>query len=105
MYDFQGFLRNSVPPTPDSYFQAPQPKVLSEDTIPYQSLDHEKEEEEVEEGEVLYGMGLYDLPKEPLQSLLCGGLPAGKGLTLEAAWAPPVSDDEDDAEGDGQEEN
>ncbi|RKU42464.1 hypothetical protein DL546_004703 [Coniochaeta pulveracea] len=96
------YLRSSIPPTPDSYFYAPQPKVQSEDSIPYQSLEGEEQEEEEEEGEILYGMGLYDAPKEPLQSLLCGGVPAGKGLTLEAAWAPPVSDDEDDAEGDGQ---
>jgi hypothetical protein len=105
MHDSRGFLRNSVPSTPDSYFQAPQPKVQSEDTIPYQPLEEEGKDEDEDEGEVLYGMGLYDPPKEPLQSLLCGGLHAGKGLTLEAAWAPPASEDEDDAEDDGQQDN
>jgi hypothetical protein len=107
----QGFDGYTAPPTPDNFLQAPQvePRVQSEESIPYQPLVDDEEEE----GEVLYGMGLYDAPSKG-SSLLGSGFaypqPTGKGLTLEAAWEPPASDDEgsqqgdDDAESDEQDD-
>lgn len=98
----QTYAACTAPPTPDNYAQAPyaEPKVQSEESIPYQPL---MEEEQDDGGEVLYGLGLYDAPSKP--SLLGSGLscpPAGKGLKLESAWEPPTSEDEgdDDAEAD-----
>lgn len=119
-----GFNSSTAPPTPEDFVQAPQaePKLQSEESIPYQPLEGEEDDD----GEILYGMGLYDTPEKPIDahleyhrstisSLLGGSFthqePTGKGLKLEDAWEPPASDDEgsqegddDDAEGDAQDD-
>jgi hypothetical protein len=107
-----------APPTPEDFVRAPQPepKLQSEETLPYQPLDADEPE-----GEILYGMGLYDAPEKPavdslldyhqstMSSLLGGSYePTGKGLKLEDAWEPPESDDDDeddDAEGEEQDDD
>ncbi|KAK3359978.1 hypothetical protein B0T25DRAFT_534368 [Lasiosphaeria hispida] len=116
--------RSTAPPTPEDFDQAPRAvtKVANdEDLIPYQPL----EDDEESEGEILYGMGLYDMPDKSDGSLLdlhrstvfslLGSTgpypePTGKGLKLEDAWEPPASDDSDsdddgdeDADGEDQE--
>ena len=119
-----GFFPCSPPPTPDNLPlpEQPEPKLPLEESIPYQPLEEETEEEE---GEILVGMGLYDPPEKSatdptLESYrnsvtqLLGSAykypePTGKGLTLEAPWDPPEIDDEDeneekDAEGEDQED-
>lgn len=108
-----GFDRCTAPPTPEDFVQAPraEPRLQSEESIPYQPLESDEEE-----GEILYGMGLYDTPEKPdidtqlgyhrstISSLLGNAYtypePTGKGLKLEDAWEPPASDDEDSQEGD-----
>lgn len=118
-----GFNRCSAPPTPEDFVQAQQvePRLQSEESIPFQPLASEEEE-----GEILYGMGLYDTPEKPVDpqlayhrsaiSSLLGGTFAppestGKGLKLEDAWEPPASEDgdsqegDDDADGDDQDDD
>ncbi|KAI0167108.1 hypothetical protein GGR52DRAFT_88729 [Hypoxylon sp. FL1284] len=108
-----GFDSCTAPPTPDEFqpAQQPQPMVPSEESIPYEPL-----EEQEEEGEVLVGMGLYDLPKADTDpeldnyrtttSQLLGSTyrEKGRGWKLEEAWEPPASDDDEDGEGDEEEE-
>jgi len=122
-----GFISSNTPPTPQDFAQAPQaePRLQSEESIPYHPLEEEGGEGEGE-GEILYGMGLYDAPDKPIDphlqyhrstiSSLLGSTftssePAGKGLKLEDAWEPPASDDgnsqngdDEDAEGDSQDD-
>lgn len=81
------------------------PKVAcDEEVLPFDSMDDSESE-----GEILYGMGLYDVPnRDPVLdfhrttvfSLLGGAYPepTGKGLKLEDAWDPPASDDEEEDE-------
>jgi hypothetical protein len=99
-----------------------EPKLQSEESIPYQPLECGNEEEN---GEILYGMGLYDTPEKQVDaqldyhrsaiSSLLGSTftypeQTGKGLKLEDAWEPPASEDEgsqegeDDADGDAQDD-
>ncbi|KAI0408209.1 hypothetical protein F4802DRAFT_457087 [Xylaria palmicola] len=108
----------TAPPTPDEFQAIQQPQeVPPEESIPYQSLEPENEEEE---GEILVGMGLYDLPTKAdtdpeldhyhttTSQLLDTTYRMGKGWKLEEAWEPPASDDEDseeDADGEDQEED
>lgn len=97
----------NTPPTPEDppKMQQPEPVLQTEESIPYQPLEDEDEEE----GDILIGLGLYDPPEKlPYQGE--GGLlgasfePTGKGLKLEDAWEPPVSDDEEDEDGEGEAE-
>ncbi|KAB5563198.1 hypothetical protein GE09DRAFT_773635 [Coniochaeta sp. 2T2.1] len=121
----RGFNSTTAPPTPEDFVQAPQaePRLQSEESIPYQPLEGEEEDK----GEILYGMGLYDTPEKPINtqleyhrsaiSSLLGSTftypePTGKGLKLEDAWEPPASEDEgsqegddDDADGDAQDDS
>lgn len=123
-FALRGFHSGTAPPTPEDFTQAPQaePRLQSEESIPYQPLENEADDE----GEILYGMGLYDTPEKPvdahlqyhrsaISSLLGSSFtcpePTGKGLKLEDAWEPPASDDEgsqqgedEDAEGDAQDD-
>ncbi|KAK0752356.1 hypothetical protein B0T18DRAFT_320364, partial [Schizothecium vesticola] len=123
-----GFDKYAAPPTPEDYVSRPPlpmaamkaevsigaTKVANEDAMPFPAL---LDDEDESEGEILYGMGLYDEPdrdtvatlhRSTVLSLLGGAYPepTGKGLKLEDAWEPPVSDEEDggdeeeDAEGD-----
>jgi len=105
----RGFDR-SVPPTPVTLPLAqPQAKLQVDEAIPFESL-----EDDVSDGEILYGMGLYDAPRPPVDyhrstvlSLLGSAdtaEPRGKGLKLEDAWEPPASDDED-AEDEGDDDD
>lgn len=123
-----GFDKYATPPTPEDYVSRPPlpmaamktevsiaaTKVASEDTMPFPAV---LDDEDESEGEILYGMGLYDEPdRDPVATLhrstvfsLLGGAypePTGKGLKLEDAWEPPVSDEEEaDAEGGDEEED
>ncbi|ROW06063.1 hypothetical protein VMCG_04523 [Cytospora schulzeri] len=99
----------ATPPTPEDppRMHQPEPVLQNEESIPYQALE---ENEDEEEGDILIGLGLYD-PPEKLPYHGEGGLlgasfePMGKGLKLEDAWEPPASDDEDDDEdGEGEAE-
>ena len=99
----------NTPPTPEDppKMQQPEPVLQTEESIPYQPLE---EDEEEEEGDILIGLGLYDPPEKlPYQGE--GGLlgasfePTGKGLKLEDAWEPPASDDEEDEDGEGEAES
>lgn len=103
-----GAQNMATPPTPEDppRMQQPEPVLQTEESIPYQALE---ENEEEEEGDILIGLGLYDPPEKlPYQGE--GGLlgasfePMGKGLKLEDAWEPPASDDEDDEDGEGEAE-
>ncbi|KUI71552.1 hypothetical protein VM1G_06827 [Cytospora mali] len=98
----------ATPPTPEDLprMQQPEPILQTEESIPYQPLE---ENEEEEEGDILIGLGLYDPPEKlPYQGE--GGLlgasfePTGKGLKLEDAWEPPASDDEEEEDGEGEAE-
>lgn len=86
----------------------PEPVLQTEESIPYQALEANEEDEE--EGDILVGLGLYDPPEKlPFQDEEGGLLgasfePMGKGLKLEDAWEPPVSDDEDEEDGEGEAE-
>ncbi|KAF2972591.1 hypothetical protein GQX73_g1012 [Xylaria multiplex] len=99
----------TAPPTPEGFQGVPQPQsVPSEESIPYQPLEEPDNEEE--EGEILVGMGLYDLPSKAdsdpeldhyrttTSRFLDTTYRSGKGWKLEEAWEPPASDDEDDEE-------
>ncbi|KAK1770473.1 hypothetical protein QBC33DRAFT_268509 [Phialemonium atrogriseum] len=116
-----GFDRCTAPPTPQDFIQAqqPEPRLQSEESIPYEPLEEESD------GEILYGLGLYDTPEKAadpqidyhrsvVSSLLGSAYtypePTGKGLKLEDAWEPPADSDEDsqdgsdDAEGEEQDD-
>lgn len=104
-------LAPQAPPTPEDppKSQQPEPALQNDESIPFQSLDENDDEED---GDILIGLGLYD-PPEKLPFHGDGGLlgasfdyqPTGKGLKLEDAWEPPVSDDDDDDEdGEGEAE-
>jgi hypothetical protein len=119
VYAPHGLQSCTAPPTPDE-FQGVQPQTVpSDESIPYEPL--EKPEEEEEEGEILVGMGLYDLPNKAdtdpgldhyrttTSQLLDTTYRSGKGWKLEEAWEPPATDDEDsdedaDADEQGEEE-
>lgn len=108
-----GLNTYTAPPTPKN-FELPEQftntKVASEEPV----SAYEAPEEEEDDGEILYGMGLYDPPEtnEPVGMdlhrstvfSLLGNAGAysktsGKGLKLEDAWEPPVSEeDEEDNE-------
>ncbi|OBT77402.1 hypothetical protein VF21_04258 [Pseudogymnoascus sp. 05NY08] len=119
-----GFEDGTAPPTPENFLpiQHPEPPCAIETTIPYHSLDDEEDE-----GEILVGMGLYDVPEKSLPTDLqqweeyhtamiskylgstqrAASESTGKGLKLEETWNPPASEDEDedqDAEGSDDEE-
>jgi hypothetical protein len=120
-YAPHGLQSCTAPPTPDEFQVAQQPQsVPAEECIPYQPLEDPEEDED--EGEILVGMGLYDLPSKTdtdpqldhyrttTSQLLDTTYRSGKGWKLEEAWEPPTTDDEDseeDADGDeqGEEEN
>lgn len=89
-----GYGQNmTAPPTPEESPKAQQqaPVVVKQES--YSPPEEEVEEEE--EGDVLIGLGLYD-PPERLGLLGASFEPTGKGLKLEDAWEPPVTDDDDD---------
>ncbi|KAJ8132977.1 hypothetical protein O1611_g653 [Lasiodiplodia mahajangana] len=106
----------TTPPTPEECQRVYHTQsVPSEESIPYQPLEEPSNEEE--EGEILVGMGLYDLPSKAdtdpelghyhttTSQLLDTTYRSGKGWKLEEAWEPPASDDEEaeeDADGDDQ---
>ncbi|KAI0866227.1 hypothetical protein F4860DRAFT_500210 [Xylaria cubensis] len=114
-YSPQEFPSCTAPPTPDECLGLQQPQAVpSEESIPYQPLEEPENEEE--EGEILVGMGLYDLPSKAdtdpeldhyrmtTSHLLGTTYRSGKGWKLEEAWEPPASDDEDgDEDADGEE--
>ncbi|TGJ86176.1 hypothetical protein E0Z10_g2603 [Xylaria hypoxylon] len=118
-YTPQGLQSCTAPPTPDEFQGVHQPQsVPSEESIPYQPLEQPESEEE--EGEILVGMGLYDLPSKAdsdpeldhyrttTSHFLDTTYRSGKGWKLEEAWEPPATDDEDteeDADGEDQEED
>lgn len=104
-----GLNTYTAPPTPKN-FELPEQltniKVASEEPVSYEAT-----EDDESDGEILYGMGLYDPPEanEPagmdlhrstVFSLLGNAgaydKPSGKGLKLEDAWEPPVSEDEEE---------
>ncbi|KAI2643684.1 hypothetical protein GGS21DRAFT_497696 [Xylaria nigripes] len=101
----------TAPATPDEFQVVQQPQTIpSEESIPYQPLEestNEDENEEEEEGEILIGMGLYDLPSKgdmdpeldyyrtTTSQLLNTTYRHGKGWKLEESWEPPATDDED----------
>lgn len=89
-----GYSHNvSAPPTPEDLpkAQQPEPVVVKHESVP------ESQDGEEDEGDVLIGLGLYD-PPEKLGLLGASFEPTGKGLKLEDAWEPPVTDDDDDDE-------
>ncbi|KAI1753446.1 hypothetical protein F4782DRAFT_496324 [Xylaria castorea] len=105
----------TAPPTPDECLGLQQlHAVPSEESIPFQPLEEPEIEEE--EGEILVGMGLYDLPSKAdtdpeldhyrmtTSQLLDTTYRSGKGWKLEEAWEPPATDDEDGDEDDDGEE-
>ncbi|KAI0201272.1 hypothetical protein F4808DRAFT_132669 [Astrocystis sublimbata] len=100
----------TAPPTPNECLGSQQVHAVpSEDVIPFQPLEESDNEED--EGEILVGMGLYDLPSKTntdpelghyrmtTSQLLGTTYRSGKGWKLEEAWEPPATDDEEDAEG------
>ncbi|KAI1429417.1 hypothetical protein F5Y12DRAFT_401691 [Xylaria sp. FL1777] len=116
-YPPHGLQSCTAPPTPDEFLGVHQPQpVPSEESIPYQPLEESENEEE--EGEILVGMGLYDLPSKTdtdpeldhyrttTSQFLDSTYRSGKGWKLEEAWEPPATDDEDDTEedADGEEQ-
>lgn len=111
-------MSNTTPPTPDSFVCLPQSEpAVSEDPVPFESLDTADDEDE---GEILVGMGLYDTPEKyeedpqlnnyrSTAGYLLGAPyqrkePTGKGLKLEETWVPPQSDESGDDEEDEEEE-
>ena len=55
---------NTTPPTPEPFEHPHLPRpAVSEDSVPFKSL-----EDEEDEGEILVGMGLYDTPEKYNQS-------------------------------------
>ncbi|KAI1351730.1 hypothetical protein F5Y01DRAFT_314456 [Xylaria sp. FL0043] len=117
-YASHGLQSCTAPPTPEEFQGVHQPQsVASEESIPYQPLEQTENEEE--EGEILFGMGLYDLPSKAdtdpelghyrttTSQFLDSTYRSGKGWKLEEAWEPPATDDEDaeeDADDEDQEE-
>ncbi|KAI0430807.1 hypothetical protein F5Y09DRAFT_217832 [Xylaria sp. FL1042] len=115
-YASHGLQSCTAPPTPEEFQGVHQPQsVPSEESIPYQPLEETENEEE--EGEILVGMGLYDLPSKTdtdpeldhyrttTSQFLDSTYRSGKGWKLEEAWEPPATDDEDgeeDADGEDQ---
>ncbi|KAI1155739.1 hypothetical protein F4825DRAFT_9809 [Nemania diffusa] len=115
-YSQDGLESCTTPPTPEEGQRVHHPQsVLPEESISYQPLEEHNNEEE--EGEILVGMGLYDLPTKTdtdpeldyyhttTSRLLDTTYRSGKGWKLEEAWEPPATDDEDseeDADGDDQ---
>ncbi|KAK5630766.1 hypothetical protein RRF57_006481 [Xylaria bambusicola] len=118
-YPPHGLQSCTAPPTPDEFQGVHEPQsVPSEESIPYQPLEESENDED--EGEILVGMGLYDLPSKAdtdpeldhyrttTSQFLDSTYRSGKGWKLEEAWEPPASDDEDteeDADGEDQEED
>ncbi|KAG9237727.1 hypothetical protein BJ875DRAFT_125038 [Amylocarpus encephaloides] len=131
------FESSTAPPTPEYFLpiQVPGPIVPSEESITYQSLGDDEEDEDL-----LVGVGLYDMPEstpdKPMDldpglgfsrsatwmmrtqflSAEYGGrrMPQeqerereapGKGLKLEEGWAPPMDDGKHDEEADGEGED
>ncbi|KAI0397244.1 hypothetical protein F5Y17DRAFT_455163 [Xylariaceae sp. FL0594] len=103
-----GFQTCTAPPTPEEFHYLQQPQTVpSEESIPYDPLDKPEEEEE---GEILVGMGLYDLPSKTYtdprldhhrtttSQLWDTTYSNGKGWKLEEAWEPPTTDEEDSEE-------
>ncbi|KAI0490687.1 hypothetical protein F4859DRAFT_16981 [Xylaria cf. heliscus] len=117
-YSPQELQACTAPPTPDECLGLQQLQaVQSEESIPFQPLEEPENEEE--EGEILVGMGLYDLPSKAdtdpeldhyrmtTSQLLDTTYRSGKGWKLEEAWEPPATDDEDgeeDADGEDPED-
>ncbi|KAH8161742.1 hypothetical protein CIB48_g6518 [Xylaria polymorpha] len=114
-YSPQELQSCTAPPTPDECLGLQQIQAVpSEESIPFQPLDEPENEEE--EGEILVGMGLYDLPSKAdtdpeldhyrmtTSQLLGTTYRSGKGWKLEEAWEPPATDDED-AEEDADDED
>jgi len=102
-------MSQTNPPTPEAFVntRAPQQAVNREPAM----IDGNDEDE----GEILVGMGLYDTTAKYDQdpqldnyistvSSLLGSVyrpseeATGKGLTLEEAWEPPKSDEEEDGD-------
>lgn len=93
-----GYNQNvTTPPTPEDppRAQQPEPVVVKQESLSYSPPEVKDEVEEEDEGDILVGLGLYD-PPEKLGLLGACFEPMGKGLKLEDAWEPPVTDDEDD---------
>ncbi|OBS18401.1 hypothetical protein FPOA_10128 [Fusarium poae] len=119
-WDWNNFIMHgfgsTTPPTPETLPQSQSSQPAVSEDIQYQALDDASEEE----GEILVGMGLYDVPEKfnedpqlnnyrsTVSSLLGSSFrsyePSGKGLKLEETWEPPKSDDEDDDDDDDEEE-
>ncbi|KAI1132005.1 hypothetical protein F5Y10DRAFT_27392 [Nemania abortiva] len=115
-YSHEALQSCTTPPTPEECQRVYHTQsVPPEESIPYQPLEEPNNDEE--EGEILVGMGLYDLPSKSdtdpeldhyhtsTSQLLNTTYRSGKGWKLEEAWEPPASDDEDaeeDADGDEQ---
>ncbi|KAI1175504.1 hypothetical protein F4777DRAFT_328838 [Nemania sp. FL0916] len=115
-YSPQGLHSCTTPPTPDEC-QALHPvqSIPSEESIPFNPLEEHSGDEE--DGEILVGMGLYDLPNKSdtdptldyyhttTSQLLDTTYRGGKGWKLEEAWEPPATDDEDtDEDADGEDQ-
>lgn len=110
---WDSLVQGATPPTPDSYpsvTAAPEPMIPLDEAMPYRSLDDDEDD-----GEILVGMGLYDLPEKTLGDYSINGYrssatslfgtcdlpePKGKGLKLEETWVPPPKEDDDDEDSD-----
>lgn len=102
-----GYSQNvTAPPTPEDppKAQQPEPVVVKQEPLPYSPPEVKDEVEEEDEGDILIGLGLYD-PPEKLGLLGASFEPTGKGLKLEDAWEPPVTDDDEDDDDDDDEED
>ncbi|PSR94321.1 hypothetical protein BD289DRAFT_472544 [Coniella lustricola] len=97
----------SAPPTPEDMPSTQLSElgvVAKQTTAAYATPDLKADDLTEDDGDILVGLGLYDPPERP--SLLGASFePTGKGLKLEDAWEPPVTDDEeedDEDEDDGE---
>ncbi|KAF4981114.1 hypothetical protein FZEAL_3021 [Fusarium zealandicum] len=117
-WDWNTFIMHgyssTTPPTPEALPQVQLSQPAMSEDIPYQALEETLEEE----GEILVGMGLYDVPdkyeedpqlnnyRSTVSSLLGSSFrshePRGKGLKLEETWEPPKSDDEEEEDEDDE---
>lgn len=95
----------SAPATPEepTNLQYTNCAVVKHHSFSYSAPADMKVEDE-DEGDILIGLGLYDTPeKRPVSLLGASFVPSGKGLKLEAAWAPAEDEEDDDDEEDDAE--